>query len=430
MLMSEDGQEHATHPKGFAEGGTVYMADSDNPNDSKSKRAPLQSAGVETALRVVMVGNEEALHYYGPVLRRLGVGLIDEVGALSLLSLGASDLLRYVPSPPVRVITEKRGVSQDMPLTDSAIPQTTITAPRWEFTDRLIPRRRVRRLAEVLQKDKPTLLHALSEKQIPLVQALSEELQIPYVASLLALTQDNITLPDLRCGSLLCCNSVLARSLRHGHKYPAERIHLLPIGTHVGKEACCFQHGQRRPVLIYCGPLDYNYGIADLLYTVKRLVKSGWDLNLLLSGQGPDEHKLWDLVVQFKLNQQVHFIPPIDKIVTVSDAYKRVFQDGDIFVQPWPAHRWRPELLEAMSVGNAVVAVNGTQNDLILKEKTALTVDYRDEKQLFTALNRLLEDRAFSQGLAQNAQQHLRKHFLASRMVSRLARAYRQALAL
>ena len=59
-----------------------------------------------------------------------------------------------------------------------------------------------------------------------------------------------------------------------------------------------------------------------------------------------------------------------------------------------------------------------------------VTVDYRDEKQLFGALDRLLEDRAYSQELAQNAQQHLRKHFLASRMVSRLARAYRQALSL
>jgi len=406
------------------------MTDITNPGENKVKRASLQSEGVETSLRVVMVADEAALHFYGPVLRRLAVGLIDEVGGLSLLSLGTSELLRYVPNPPVRVITEKRGYPQALVESDSSTQETIISAPRWRFMDQFMPRRRLRRLAEVLQKIKPTLLHALSEKQIPLAQALSEELQIRYVVSLLALTDHEVSLPDLRCGSLLCCNSVLARRLRQSRNFPAERIHILPIGTHVGKEVCCFQHGERRPIIFCCGPLDYNYGIAELLYTVKRLVKSGRDLHLLLSGQGPDEHKLWDLVGQLELTQQVHFVPPIEKMVSESDAYKLVFRDADIFVQSWPARHWRPELLEAMSVGNAVVAVNGTQNDLIIQEKTALTVDYRDEKQLFGALDRLLEDRGFSQGLAENAQQHLRKHFLASRMVSRLARAYRQALSL
>jgi len=406
------------------------MSDTTNSGESKTTRAARPSTGVETSLRVVMVADKEALHFYGPVLRRLAVGLIDEVGDLSLLSLGPSDLLRYVPSPPVRVITEKRGSPQTPIPSNTSTHQTTISVPPWRFMDQLAPRRRLRSLVEILHKIKPTLLHALSEKQIPLVQALSEELQIRYVVSLMALTNHEFELPNLRCGSLLCCNSVLARRLRQNRCFPAERIHRLPIGTHVGNEACCFQHGERRPIIFCCGPLDYNYGIAELLYSIKRLIKSGQDLHLLLSGRGTDEHKLWDLVGQLKLNQQVHFIPPLNEIISVSDAYKLALRDADIFVQPWPAQHWRPELLEAMSVGNAVVTVNGTQNDLIIKEKTALTVDYREEKQLFGALDRLLQDRAYSQGLAQNAQQHLRKHFLASRMVSRLARAYRQALSL
>ncbi len=406
------------------------MADSADSGESKGKRASRQSEGVETSLRVVMVADEAALHFYGPVLRRLAVGLIDEVGGLSLLSLGRSDLLRHVPSPPVGVITEVRGHPPELIPGDSTSHQATVSAPRWRCMDRLMPRRRVRRLAKVLQKSNPTLLHALSENQIPLVQALSEELQIRYVVSLLALTDQEVSLPDIHCGSLLCCNSVLARRLRQSQRFPAERIHILPIGTHVGKEVCCFQHGDRRPIVFCCGPLDYNNGIAELLYAVKRLVTSGRDLYLLLSGQGPDEHKLWDLAGQLELRQQVHFVPPIEKMISVSDAHKQVFRDADIFVQPWPARHWRPELLEAMSVGNAVVAVNGTQNDLILQENTALTVDYREEKQIFRALDRLLADRKFSQGLAENAQQYLRKHFLASRMVSHLARAYREALSL
>lgn len=404
------------------------MTEGTHSIESKGSRASLPSEGLATSLRVVMVADEAALHFYGPVLRRLSVGLIDEVGGLSFLSLSPSELLRYVPSPPVRVITESRDYRQSLVPIESSTHPTVVSVPRWRWVDQLMPRRRVWRLAEVLQKVKPTLLHALSGKQIPLVQALNEELQVRYVVSLLSLTDQDVVLPDLRCSSLLCCNSVLARRLRQANQFPADRIHTLPIGTHVSQDVCCFQHGERRPILFCCGPLDYNYGIAELLYAVKRLIRSGHELYLLLSGHGPDESRLWDLAGQLELNPHVHFVPPIEEMLSESDAYKMVFRDADIFVQPWPARHWRPELLEAMSVGNAVVAVNGTPNDLIIREKTALTVDFRDEKKLFDALDRLLKDRPYSQRLAENAQQHLRKHFLASRMVSRLARAYRQAM--
>lgn len=123
---------------------------------------------------------------------------------------------------------------------------------------------------------------------------------------------------------------------------------------------------------------------------------------------------------------EVHFIPPAETIVSASDAYKALFREADIFVQPWRARRWRPELLEAMSVGNAVIVADGSDNDLVIDGKTALVAPFEDESALTDALDRLLQDRDYARNLAQNAQQHLRKHFLASRMIARLAKAYRQ----
>ncbi|MCK5270788.1 MAG: hypothetical protein KAJ46_08390, partial [Sedimentisphaerales bacterium] len=52
-----------------------------------------------TKLRVVQLADSEALRSYGPVLRRMAVGLIDEVHDLSLLCLEASPMLEHVPSP-------------------------------------------------------------------------------------------------------------------------------------------------------------------------------------------------------------------------------------------------------------------------------------------------------------------------------------------
>ncbi len=90
--------------------------------------------------------------------------------------------------------------------------------------------------------------------------------------------------------------------------------------------------------------------------------------------------------------------------------------------------RWRPELLEAMSVGNAVIVADGSDNDLAIDGKTALVTPFEDESAMTDALDRMLLDRDYARNLAQNAQQHLRKHFLASRMIARLAKTYRQVV--
>ena len=70
------------------------------PSDS-SEADKGKSTTEPAALRVVLLGDNNALHSYGPVLQRMTVGLIDEVGDLSLLCMENSNLLKHVPSPPV-----------------------------------------------------------------------------------------------------------------------------------------------------------------------------------------------------------------------------------------------------------------------------------------------------------------------------------------
>ncbi|MCK5270263.1 MAG: hypothetical protein KAJ46_05735, partial [Sedimentisphaerales bacterium] len=76
---------------------TNSNASSDGTNMSRSTTDGKQ---VEPAnLRVVQLADNEALRSYGPVLRRMTVGLIDEVSDLSLLCLETSPMLEHVPSP-------------------------------------------------------------------------------------------------------------------------------------------------------------------------------------------------------------------------------------------------------------------------------------------------------------------------------------------
>jgi len=380
-------------------------------------------------LRVVLLADEEALRSYGPVLRRLAVGLMDEVGDLSMLYFGTSSFLKYVPCPPVRLITEIHGYWENPLQADSLERKISIPAPRFTIIDKLRPHRHIQRLTQALKPIKPTLLHALTEKQVGLTRNLSNELGIPYVVSLLTSGNVRLNVAEKYCSQILPWNSSLARQIRKNHPNVASRIHLLPMGTHVSTETSCFATENGKAKIFCSSPFRKENGLNTLIQAVKKLSDQGLHAYLLLSGQGPAERDLRRQVNQLELSGWVHFIPPIETIVSGSDAYKTVLSEMDIFVQPWPLHFWRPELLEAISAGNAVVvADDGQENDLVIHEKTALLFPHHNQNLLTKILAELLTNHNYARDLAQNSQDYLRKHFLASKMVSHLAQAYHRAL--
>ncbi|GEM_PF-1042251 len=404
------------------------MNDSEVLESSSSSNGAGAGPADPAALRVVLLADDDALRSYGPVLRRLVVGLIDEVGDLNLLCLGTSAMLKHVPSPPVRLISEAKHYPENADRIDYISREVIIKSPPFDFFETLWPRRQAARIADVLSTYKPTLLHALSERQVLLAQDLSKLLEIPYVISLLSLENGDIDFSDDRCGKILPCNSRLARQVRQKYPRLAPRVQVLPIGTHVVDLPCCFENEQLRPQIFCCGRFDYGHGFSELINVAKRLSMGGYTFGLTLAGCGPGEHELRQHVEQLKLAEYVTFVPPLETMLSDSDVYKMVLQSADIFVQPWPEKMWRPELLEAMSVGNAVVAAEGVENDLVINGKTALTVKFHDEQAMTDALEKLLKDHEYARSLGRTAQEYLRKHFLASRMIARLGKAYHQSL--
>ena len=231
---------------------------------------------------------------------------------------------------------------------------------------------------------------------------------------------------------LLPYNSYLARRIRRRHPKLSPRVSILPIGTHVPEWTCCFDHADRRPSIFCCAKFEEKSGLAQLITAVGEVNKRGHAADLVLFGSGPAEGSLRKHTAVMGLAEQVHFAPPIDSMVSASDSYKTIFQDADIYVEVGPVSGTsrRPELLESMSVGNAVLVADGEGNDLVLKDKTALVFTPGDWSGLTGGLERLLSDRQYSRGLASNAQDYLRRHFLASHMIARLCRAYSKAIEL
>ena len=383
--------------------------------------------GPVQAVRVVLLAGEEAMHCYGSVLRRFSVGLLDEVGELTLVCPEGSVHLEHLPSPPLRLVTEsvEQGPGAQVDVTGRRV---RIGGPYVKVWDRMRPGRRAERIAGALRGFKPTLIHALGEGQIGLARRLGVLLEVPYVVSLLALERQRGGLVDERCAALLCANSALARRLRRQYPRLEHRVHILPIGTHVPGEACCFRREGGLPVVLSCGRYERGSGLSGLIRAVGRLHEGGRGVQLVLAGSGKGEHRLRGVAREAKVEEYVHFVPPMERVLSVVDASRTAFRDADIYVQAGRSRQWAPELLEAMSVGCAVVAVDSEANDLIVPGRTAMCVEGGDVGALAEAMGSLVAQPERARELAGRAQGHLRKHFLASRMVGRLARTYWQAL--
>ena len=379
------------------------------------------------ALRIVLVGDDASLRCYGAVLRRLAIGLIDEVGDLSLLCPRGSSLIGQIPSPPVRLIVETKDCYEAPLRTDITSRRISVAMPQIGLLDQLLPRRRVARLVEAIAPCKPTLLHALSENHAQLVRSLSKQLAIPYALTHMGLSDIRLNVSPRRCAAILCCNSAAARHIRQERPQMARSVHLVPIGAHVSKEACCFAHDNRTPNIICCCPLREGYGQTYLINAVQRLKRIGHTTILTLSGEGPTEHQLRLQVKQLGLAEHVNFLPPMRHFSASGGAYRQILETADLFVQTRPPDTWQPELLEAMSVGAAVVVTGEMPNDLVLDGQTTMVTPFGDEKALTQTMEELLTNRSRARELAQAGQAHLRRHFLASQMIARLARAYRQA---
>ncbi len=409
-------------------------------------------------IRPVLLADSKTLLRYGPVLRRLVVGLVDDVSDITLLSLEPSNLLENIPSPPVRVVTQTRRYYEPLQLSDRSMWRVNMAAPRLALYDKLFPGRHVARVVETLGAYRANLIHALSEDLGPFAFRLARQMNIPCIVTILGNKTKCIGNVIDRCDRILAWQSELACKLGKSVTQLANRISVFPIGTHIDDSTACFRD-EGKAISMFCsGPFEYGFGMACMINAIKRLCQRGHNVLLFISGSGSEEYHLRQQIKKLSLQNNVHIIPPLVSIVNACDVWKDVLRDIDIFIQPWPMRSWRIDLLEAMSVGNAVVIASDNKNsiankdrnnkgnenksnsnkvnsssncgdnNLVIDGETALTVPFQDEIALSNTLNMLIEDKSMARRLAKNAQENLRHHFLASKMVEKLLEAYRKTL--
>lgn len=353
------------------------------------------NGGVEKrALRLALLVSEQTVVENFIFLKHLLTGLADESVAIALICSESCDVDGFlVPGAEV-------------------IRHPAINLPFAGIQNRRI-------LLSKLEKFKPNVLHCLSLSLSDLARRLAKETGLHYLLTInSAQSRFRKFSPSSRhLSKIIVPTKTIADSVAKALPKFAGCIQQINIGAFVEDEPVCFTDLSSAAILVVGGKFDSTAEFETLFEAVKHLVIDGYELMLVLAGQGKRENEIRGLLDGMGLLPFTVFAPKLKDL-------RSVLQTGDIFIQPRTTKIFDQLLIEAMSLGTAVAACKDGVEDLVIDRETAIVFDPKDQLSIYGSLKRLLDDRQYARKLAAGAQQHLRESHTVSGMIDAILKLY------
>lgn len=350
-----------------------------------------------TVIRPVLIASQRNVTEGVALLRRLLVGMADK--SIVPVVVCPSGVERYwTPSVPAEVLVHP---VLDWPVMNSLGFETLVSQ---------------------LERYKPSIVHCLCQSRAALACRLAQRVNIPYVQTLESFLDGRraLTISPEHCGAIIVPAETIRAGVTQSLRPFSGRVKRINMGAFVGDEPVCYAEADHLTSVIVAPPVKTLNGYAELFGAIKTLLGQGYEFMTAVIGGGHFDRSLREMLTDRGLRQVVIVIPPLDPCRSVLTA-------GDIFVQPRPSPTFSTCLLEAMSVGTAVMACKGGVDDLIVHNETAVVFDSDDEASVRQALKRFLDDPDFARRLARQAQSYLRKHHSVTGMMAATLDSYAQA---
>jgi len=279
----------------------------------------------------------------------------------------------------------------------------------------------IKELVQCLAAFKPNLIHCLCESKSLLAKQLAKELNLPYLLTVNSIQKKWQQLPVSlkRCVKIITPSGSIADSIAAAHPKLAGRLEQINAGTFVEESAGCFDTAQLPSMIAVARPGNENR-FENLLTAVKQLLNENYQFMLFIAATGRMETALRKSITKRGLSQIVIIIPELK-------PWRVLLTAADVFIQPAPSIDFNLLLLEAMSLGTAVIACKGGIDDFIIEGRTAVVFDPNDEFSLKKTIQLLLDKPQFARSLAAAAQQYLKENHTVTAMVSSLLRIYNEA---
>ena len=183
------------------------------------------------------------------------------------------------------------------------------------------------------------------------------------------------------------CRSQLMMFSECDDPTPFKVIH---CGLNIGKYS--FRPPREKIKRLFCAArLSPEKGLTFAIVALRILRDKGYDLELVLAGDGPSKGPLQALTRRVGLSDRVKFVGFLTEDEVISEL-----QASDLFVLPSFVEGIPVSAMEAMAIGVPVIATNiaGT-SELIKDKETGLLVRPSDAEALANAVIKMIEDHGF-----------------------------------
>ena len=174
--------------------------------------------------------------------------------------------------------------------------------------------------------------------------------------------------------------------------------------------------------ILTVGRLVPRKGQSYLIEAVRRLVAEGYDIKLIIIGNGPEKERL--LTLGKGLDLEIHSDLPEDEV-------NKAYQKADIFVLPSITDDQGEKeglgmvLFEAINYHLPVVAfANGGIKEVIVDDETGILLPEKDVDGLVEAIKKLLSDSQYRTELIERAYIKIKERFSTETFIKQQVQVY------
>ena len=163
--------------------------------------------------------------------------------------------------------------------------------------------------------------------------------------------------------------------------------------------------GELTPWAIYCGPLEKDRGLFQLIEAWATTVRRRPDARLWLVGEGPARSELQDWIDEHELRGTV-LLPG------VVECPREMLAAADVFVSPLDEDRAPWRLLESLAAGRpAIVSDTPAHRRYITNHQHGLSFPRGDVEALAVCLERIFSQPTLATALGSAARQRMERDF-------------------
>jgi glycosyltransferase involved in cell wall biosynthesis len=284
----------------------------------------------------------------------------------------------------------------------------------------------LRRLPGDAALHRPDLIHVVHDEMMEVALSLSEQWQVPYVASIddYGVVDRGLRISGRWCRALIATSPELAQTLQNELKVPPGLIETILPGILVQELPGHGLESDRIPVIGSAGPSVESSGFQIFFEAVRTVLADDQDAEFIVALQGDD---------MLDIRRLAQWMGIGDRITIADFALlgPRFWTVLDIYCQPALSPNAGRTLALAMAneVPSVVTDVAGLHS-LIHDGQTGLIVPGGDPTSLAQAILMLLKDREAAGRLARSASEFILERFDSETEANQLLDLYRKIVSI